>query len=339
MYPRRWKNLSSSPVCRVDGVSRSSTTTRLLASPQTVTRLSLASFIGLALIVVSGAAVRLTGSGLGCPDWPTCYRNRLTVSTSLHPLIEFSNRMVTVFLVVVIAALVIAAHRRTVRRRDLIWLSWGLVGGVVGDAVLGGIVVYTKLNPYLVMVHMWFSLALLSLGVVLYHRSRYDYAPQARAEIVSPATRKVAWLLDGIFVLIVIAGTATTGAGPHAGGSEGQVLAKRIPVALRDIVMVHSSLGVIFLGVVAGMFLVLEGTGAPSRLRGAAKRLLIVGFAQGIIGFVQYATHLPPLLVELHVLGATSLTIGVTTFQLTQVARDKDPDYAAQRALAGSPAV
>ena len=292
MYPPRWKNLSSSPVCRVDGVSRSSTTTRLIASPQTVTRLSLASFIGLALIVVSGAAVRLTGSGLGCPDWPTCYRNRLTVSTSLHPLIEFSNRMVTVFLVVVIAALVIAAHRRTVRRRDLIWLSWGLVGGVVGDAVLGGIVVYTKLNPYLVMVHMWFSLALLSLGVVLYHRSRYDYAPQARAEIVSPATRKVAWLLDGIFVLIVIAGTATTG-----------------------------------------------GTGAPSRLRGAAKRLLIVGFAQGIIGFVQYATHLPPLLVELHVLGATSLTIGVTTFQLTQVARDKDPDYAAQRVLAGSPAV
>ena len=269
----------------------------------TVTRLSLASFIGLALIVLSGAAVRLTGSGLGCPDWPTCYRNRLTVSTSLHPLIEFSNRMVTVFLVVVIVATVVAAHRRSVRRRDLIWLSWGLVGGVVGDAVLGAVVVYTKLNPYLVMVHMWFSLAMLSLGVVLYHRSRYDYA------------------------------TATTGAGPHAGGSEGQILAKRIPVALRDIVMVHSSLGVVFVGVVVGMFLVLEGTGAPSRLRGAAKRLLIVAFAQGVIGFVQYATHLPPLLVELHILGATSLTIGVTTFQLTQVARDKDPDYAAQRAL------
>ena len=305
----------------------STTAPRWRASPLTVTRLALASFIGLALIVLSGAAVRLTGSGLGCPDWPTCYRNRLTVSTSLHPLIEFSNRMVTVFLVVVIAATVIAAHRRTTRRRDLIWLSWGLVGGVIGDAVLGGVVVYTKLNPYLVMVHMWFSLAMLSLGVVLYHRSRYDYAPGARADVASIATRKVAWVLDGLFIL-----TATTGAGPHAGGSNGQVLAKRIPVALRDIVMVHSSLGVVFLGVVAGMVLVLQGTGAPSRLRGAASRLLIVAFAQGIIGFVQYATHLPPLLVELHILGATSLTIGVTTFQLTQVARDKDPDYAKAKA-------
>ena len=310
----------------------STTAPRWRASPLTVTRLALASFIGLALIVLSGAAVRLTGSGLGCPDWPTCYRNRLTVSTSLHPLIEFSNRMVTVFLVVVIAATVIAAHRRTTRRRDLIWLSWGLVGGVIGDAVLGGVVVYTKLNPYLVMVHMWFSLAMLSLGVVLYHRSRYDYAPGARAQVASEATRRVAWVLDGLFVLIVMAGTATTGAGPHAGGSDGQVLAKRIPVALRDIVMVHSSLGVVFLGVVAGMVLVLQGTGAPSRLRGAASRLLIVAFAQGIIGFVQYATHLPPLLVELHILGATSLTIGVTTFQLTQVARDKDPDYAKAKA-------
>ena len=310
----------------------STTAPRWRASPLTVTRLALASFIGLALIVLSGAAVRLTGSGLGCPDWPTCYRNRLTVSTSLHPLIEFSNRMVTVFLVVVIAATVIAAHRRTTRRRDLIWLSWGLVGGVIGDAVLGGVVVYTKLNPYLVMVHMWFSLAMLSLGVVLYHRTRYDYAPGARAEVASIAPRKVAWVLDGLFILIVMAGTATTGAGPHAGGSNGQVLAKRIPVALRDIVMVHSSLGVVFLGVVAGMVLVLQGTGAPSRLRGAASRLLIVAFAQGIIGFVQYATHLPPLLVELHILGATSLTIGVTTFQLTQVARDKDPDYAKAKA-------
>ena len=310
----------------------STTAPRWRASPLTVTRLALASFIGLALIVLSGAAVRLTGSGLGCPDWPTCYRNRLTVSTSLHPLIEFSNRMVTVLLVVVIAATVIAAHRRTTRRRDLIWLSWGLVGGVIGDAVLGGVVVYTKLNPSLVMVHMWFSLAMLSLGVVLYHRSRYDYAPGARAEVASIATRKVAWVLDGLFILIVMAGTATTGAGPHAGGSNGQVLAKRIPVALRDIVMVHSSLGVVFLGVVAGMVLVLQGTGAPSRLRGAASRLLIVAFAQGIIGFVQYATHLPPLLVELHILGATSLTIGVTTFQLTQVARDKDPDYAKAKA-------
>lgn len=304
---------------------------RLTASPKTVTRLSLASFIGLGLIVISGAAVRLTGSGLGCPDWPTCYKDRLTVSTSLHPLVEFSNRMVTVALVVVIAATVVAAHRRRPRRADLIWLSWSLVAGVIGDAVLGAVVVYTKLNPWLVMVHMWFSLALLSVGVVLYHRSRYDYSKDARADVASPATRQVARLLCGIFAVVVVLGTAATGAGPHAGGHDGQVVARRLPVALRDIVLAHSSVAVLFLGTVVGTFLVLEGIGAPARLRGAARRLLVVGVAQGVVGFVQYATHLPALLVELHVLGAVSLTIGVTTFQLSQVARDKDPDLLAQR--------
>jgi cytochrome c oxidase assembly protein subunit 15 len=309
---------------------------RLSVSPKAFSRLALASFIGLGLIVISGAAVRLTGSGLGCPDWPTCYKDRLTVSTQLHPLIEFSNRMVTVALVVVIGATVIGAYRRSTRRSDLVWLSWSLVAGVIGDAVLGAVVVYTKLNPYLVMVHMWFSLALLVVGIVLYHRSRYDYSPGARAEVANQATRKVAWALDALFVCVVIAGTAATGSGPHAGGSEGQVIARRLPVALRDVVMAHSSFAVAFLGAVLATFLILDATGAPGRLRGAAKRLLVVGVAQGAIGFLQYATHLPALLVELHVLGAVSLTIGVTTFQLSQVARDKDPDLAAELAAAAT---
>ncbi len=303
-------------------------------SPLGFTRFALASFIGLALIVISGAAVRLTGSGLGCPDWPSCYHDKLTASASIHPIIEFSNRMVTIALVIVFAATVVAAYRRTPRRRDLIWLSWALVGGVVGDAVIGGIVVYTKLNPYLVMVHMWFSLAMLAVGVVLHHRSRYDYARGARADVASPATRRAARVLDVLFILVIAAGTATTAAGPHAGGSQGQLVAKRLPVALRDIVMVHSSLAVAFVGCVLGLVLVLEAVGAPARIRGGSRRLLAVGVAQGAVGFLQYATHLPAWLVELHVVGAVSLTIGVTSFQLGQIARDKDPDLAAQKLAA-----
>ncbi len=293
-------------------------------SSKTFSRFALATFIGSGLIVISGAAVRLTGSGLGCPDWPTCYKDRLTVSTSLHPLIEFSNRLVTVALVVLIAATVVAAYLRAPRRRDLLVISWLLVLGVFGDAVLGAIVVYTKLNPYLVMIHMWLSLAMVALAVVLHHRSRYDYSPRARAEVASPATRRVAWVLDGLFVMVVAAGTATTGTGPHAGGSQGQVVAKRIPVALKDMVMAHSALAVAFLGMVLATFLILEAIGAPARIRGASERLLIVGVAQGAIGFLQFVTHLPALLVELHVVGVVSLTIGVTSFQLAQVARDKD---------------
>lgn len=304
---------------------------RLAISPVTFTRFALASFIGLGLIVISGAAVRLTGSGLGCPDWPSCYHDKLTASASIHPIIEFSNRLVTVALVLVFAATVIAAYLRTPKRRDLIWLSWALVAGVVGDAVIGGIVVYTKLNPYLVMIHMWFSLAMLAVGIILHHRSRYDYSPGARADVASPGTRKAALVLDVLFAAVIAAGTATTAAGPHAGGSQGQLVAKRLPMALRDIVMVHSSVAVAFVGCVLGLVLVLEATGAPARIRGGSRRLLLIGCAQGAIGFIQYATHLPAWLVELHVVGAVSLTIGVTSFQLGQIARDKDPDVVAEK--------
>ena len=307
-------------------------------SPKLFTRFALASFIALGLIVISGAAVRLTGSGLGCPDWPSCYRHQLTASNNLHPIIEFGNRMVTIALVIVFAATVVAAYLRSPKRRDLIWLSWALIAGVVGDAVIGGIVVYTKLNPYLVMVHMWFSLAMLAVGVVLHHRSRYDYSPGARADVASPATRRLSRILVVLFILVIMAGTGATGAGPHAGGSQGQLVAKRLPVALRDIVVAHSALALAFIGAVMATFVILEATGAPARIRGGAKRLFIVGCAQGIVGFVQYATHLPALLVELHVLGAESLTIGMTSFQLGQVARDKDPDLVAQKAAETTPA-
>lgn len=314
------------------------TARRFRVSPKLFTRFALASFIALGLIVISGAAVRLTGSGLGCPDWPSCYRHQLTASNNLHPIIEFGNRMVTIALVIVFAATVVAAYLRSPKRRDLIWLSWALIAGVVGDAVIGGIVVYTKLNPYLVMVHMWFSLAMLAVGVVLHHRSRYDYSPGARADVASPATRRLSRILVVLFILVIMAGTGATGAGPHAGGSQGQLVAKRLPVALRDIVVAHSALALAFIGAVMATFVMLEATGAPARIRGGAKRLFIVGCAQGIVGFVQYATHLPALLVELHVLGAVSLTIGMTSFQLGQVARDKDPDLVAQKAAETTPA-
>ena len=273
---------------------------------------------------MSGAAVRLTGSGLGCPDWPSCYHHQLQASASFHPIIEFGNRLVTIAITVLIVVTIVAAHLRAPKRRDLVGLSWLLGLGVVADAVLGGIVVYTKLNPYLVSVHMWLSLAMVVVGVVLFHRSKCQYGPGSRADIASEATRKVAWLISAIFTLVVMAGTTATGSGPHAGGSQGQLVAKRLPFALRDVVMAHAAIATCFVGLVAAMFIILESVGAPGRLRSASKRLLIVSCLQGAIGFIQYATHLPPWLVEIHVLGAVSLTMGVASFQLSQVARDKE---------------
>ncbi len=293
-------------------------------SPKAFTKFSLATFIASALIVLSGAAVRLTGSGLGCPDWPSCYHDRFTSSLSLHPLVEFSNRMVTAVYFIVLIATVIAAHLRAAKRRDLILLSWSLIVGLIAEAVLGGIVVYTHLNPWLVATHMWLSLGMLVIAIVLHHRSRYDYSPDARADVASPLTRKGSIVLCAVFAAIIVTGTGATGTGPHAGGFSGQDVAKRLPIALKDAVFAHSAIAMVFLGMVVAIFVLLESSSGPARLRGGARRLLYVAIAQGVIGFIQYATHLPAWLVELHVLGAVSLTIGVTHFQLAQIARDRE---------------
>jgi heme a synthase len=294
-------------------------------SPRAFSRLALANFAAMFLIIATGAAVRLTGSGLGCPDWPNCFGHRLTAPLGqVHSVIEDANRLVTVLLVVLTVVTVVAALLRTPRRSDLVWLSAGLVGGVIADALLGAIVVYTKLNPWLVSGHMALSLAMVVLAGVLFHRATHRYGPDARRELRCPWTMQLArWLWVALGATLV-AGMSTTGSGPHSGGSQGQVVAKRLPFALHSAAWVHSVCAVAFLGIVAGAYLVLERTGAATRVTTGAKRLLVVGAAQGIIGVVQYATHLPVLLVELHVIGAVSITIGVLYFQLAQVARDRE---------------
>ncbi|HWF21841.1 MAG TPA: COX15/CtaA family protein, partial [Acidimicrobiales bacterium] len=122
-------------------------------SPRAFRRLCQFTLVIVVLNVVTGAAVRLSDSGLGCPDWPTCSKHELTPPLSLHPVVEFGNRVVVFVLVVACAAALIGAWRRSPFRKDLTWLAGGLILGVIGEAVLGGIVVYSKLNPYVVMVH------------------------------------------------------------------------------------------------------------------------------------------------------------------------------------------
>jgi len=285
----------------------------------------MANFASMFLIIATGAAVRLTGSGLGCPDWPNCFRHQLTAPLGQwHSVVEDANRFVTVLLVVLTLVTLGAAVLRAPRRKDLVWLSASLVAGIVADAVLGAEVVYTKLNPWLVSTHMALSLAMLLAAGVLHHRSKYRYGPGERREVRCEWTVPLARWLWLPLSLTLLAGMATTGSGPHAGGSEGQVVAKRLPFALHNAAWVHSVCAVAFLGIVLGSWLVLERTGAPSRVVGGAKRLLVIGSLQGVIGIVQYATHLPVLLVELHVIGAASVTVGVLHFQLSQVARERE---------------
>ena len=298
----------------------------MAVSPRVFSRLALANFVATIVIIATGAAVRLTGSGLGCPDWPNCLRHQLIAPIGqVHPVIEDANRLVSGIFVVLTVVTLVAAWSRRPRRGDLVALSAGMVGAVVADALLGEAVVYSKLNPWLVSGHMGLSLATVVLAGVLYHRATHVYGPDARHDVRCEWTVPLARWLWVLLTATVLAGTATTGSGPHSGGSQGQVVAKRLPFTLHAAAWVHSSCAVAFLGVIAGAYLVLERTGAASYVTRVARRLLVVGVAQGMIGVVQYATHLPIVLVELHVIGATALTVGVLRFHLAQVARDREP--------------
>ena len=281
-------------------------------SPSLSYRLNVAALVLTALIVLTGGAVRLTGSGLGCSNWPECSAGHLTPPLQFHSLVEFGNRLVTVVLVIAVAAAFLGTIFRSPRRRDLVWLSGGLVAGVIAQAVLGGIVVYTKLNPYVVMVHFFATLLLLVDAVVLVHRSTRDYSPGSAHLLVPRTLIRLFYGLLALLAVVIAAGTATSGAGPHAGDSSGQQVAKRIPIALRDMAELHSSLALLLIGVTIGLVVALHIVDVPERVRRAARVLMGVMVAQAAVGYTQYFTHLPALLVEVHLLGATALVIGAT---------------------------
>jgi cytochrome c oxidase assembly protein subunit 15 len=286
---------------------------------------ALASFLSMILIVLTGAAVRLTGSGLGCPDWPTCFKGKVTGSMSIHPFIEYSNRMVTGALIVIVGVTFLAAWFRDERRTDLLILSGALVVGVFADAILGAFVVYSKLNPYLVSLHLVISLAMVAIGTLLYHHSKYVYGRGARQDVRDPYFRNLGRWLWVPFVVLVFTGTATTGSGPHAGSSQGQLVARRLPWAFSSAAWVHSLAAIFFIGIVLGLVLAIWRSTAPMALKVGVKRLLWVSLAQAAIGAIQYLTHVPAWLVEIHELGAVALTIGMVQFNVRQYARDREP--------------
>ena len=271
-------------------------------SPSLSHRLNVLALVLTALIVVTGAAVRLTGSGLGCADWPECSVGHLTPALQFHGLVEFGNRLVTVVLTVaVIAAALLGWVSRSPRRRDLIWLSGGLVAGVVAQAVLGGIVVYTKLNPYLVMVHSSPPCCCGGRGrpgPPLHPRLQPGIGPSPGAPATAaPLLRRLAPRRR-----------RRRGHGHHRRGpprrrTSGQQAAKRLPIALRDMAELHSSLALLLIGVTIGLVVALHMVDVPERSAARARILLVVLVAQAAVGYTQYFTHLPALLVEVHILG------------------------------------
>ncbi len=271
--------------------------------------LTLASLV---LIVVTGGAVRLTGSGLGCSDWPTCEPGQLTPrsASDLHAMVEFVNRLITGVVSLAVVATVVASWRRRPARTDLRWLALGLVGGVAGQIVLGGLTVLFDLAPPLVMGHLLVSMLLLWNALVLVHRAREPepLAPAAPAPTPPPPSlqgrRLGAVVLPVLASLVVVTGTVVTAAGPHAGDET----APRLDVAVPDVARVHAVTVWLLL---AAVLLTLRALGARATsdepLGRAGRRLLVVVVAQGALGYLQYATDVPALLVGVHLLGACAV--------------------------------
>jgi heme a synthase len=257
------------------------------------------------LNVLTGAAVRLSDSGLGCPDWPTCSQHHLTPPLRLHPVVEFGNRLVVFVLVIACLVTVVASFLRRPDRNDLRWLSSGLVVGVIGEAVLGAFVVYTKLNAYVVMTHFMVGMALLAAAVELTLVA--GHRPGRGTLAVSRGARALTRCLVALMVVVLAAGAATTGAGPHAGGKG----AKRIPIGLEDMTRIHAEVVIAAVLVLLALLWVLWRTDAPRRVQDAGRVLLAVMVAQGIVGYTQFFTRLPAVLVGIHVLGAS--TVWATT--------------------------
>ena len=276
-------------------------------TPAGYRRITLFALVALAFIVVTGAAVRLTGSGLGCTDWPTCEQGRLAPSeiTDAPAMIEFVNRLITGVVSVAVVLAVTGAARRVPRRRDLVWLAAGLVAGVVAQIVLGGLVVLFELSPRLVMGHFLLSMVILWNATVLHHRAGQPEGPST--PVVGPPAIGLARLAAAAATLAVFLGTVLTAAGPHAGDSQ----AARLDLSVAEVARLHGISVVLLVGLALALVVVLRRQAAPAPAQRSAQVLLVVLLAQAAVGYVQYFTGVPALLVGIHVVGAVAVWVAV----------------------------
>jgi len=259
----------------------------------------------LCVIVFTGALVRLTGSGLGCSDWPRCNEERFVDVSTGHTFIEQANRLFTGVVSASVIAAVLLAHIRKPVRRDLVLLAWSLVVGVLAQIVIGGIVVLTGLNPYANMAHFLVSLVLIACALLLYRRAA---VPQSEKWFRSiPTHLVVPHLVLILFACIaVVTGTVVTATGPHAGGED----AIRFGFELVSVVRVHS-ISVISTVALLVFLLVRSRRIQDVDYRDSLTSVAFVAISQAGIGYVQYFTGVPVVLVAAHIVGAVAFFISI----------------------------
>ena len=265
-------------------------------------------------LVVTGGAVRLTGSGLGCPTWPECTEGSYTpvahqAEPQLNVWIEFGNRLLTFVLVIASVAVVIAVLRS--KRKDLRGLAMGQFLGIFGQGILGGITVLTDLNPIPVAGHLLLSIILIAGATSLYSRR---YSPAVFVKAV-PLTHKISLAHVAISFLVIVLGTIVTGSGPHAGDAQ----AKRFGFDIRTVAWIHADAVIFLLGLTLAFYVALETSVQTKR---AIKIFTVIALAQGAIGYIQYFTGIPEILVAAHLLGATLVWIAAWRIRLSVITQN-----------------
>ncbi|HKR69611.1 MAG TPA: COX15/CtaA family protein [Streptosporangiaceae bacterium] len=314
----------------------------LRPTPLAMRRIAFVGVLASLAIIPTGAAVRLSQSGLGCTDWPDCTANSLVASGEhgdplIHQWVEFGNRLVTTAIFVIAIAVFIAAWRFRAgpdgkRRRDLVWLASAQPAGIAAQALIGGIVVLTKLSPFWVSLHYLATLPVLAAAVALHVRCTETTQPAK--PLVAPLVRLVARALVLVASLMMLAGTLVTGTGPLAGAGD---VPRYHFLSLTAITQLHADIGWV-LGTLAVMLtLIMHVTEAPRR----AVRLcwIVLGLIglQGAIGYAQYFSGLPAGLVWVHV--ANTALIWIAIIRLTYALRDRGEVDAPEAADSAEPAL
>lgn len=271
---------------------------------QALVALAIASLLTQSGIVITGGAVRLTGSGLGCPDWPHCTSGRFTPTPEmgLHGVIEFGNRLLTVVVGLVALAMLLAILRTLSSsrpRRDLLVPAAVLLAVVPAQAIVGGITVWTDLNPWVVMFHFLVSAFLVGVATLLVRRAQRP-GGQVPQRMGHPWLERLAGLVLVATAVTVYLGTVVTGSGPHAGDPD----SPRTGLDVALVTHIHADAVLVLVGLSLGLYCMARALGSPGRVARAAGVLLGLELAQGVLGVVQYRLELPELLVGLHMVGA-----------------------------------
>ena len=278
--------------------------------PRVHRHILLANLVAQVGIILTGGLVRLTGSGLGCPTWPECvpgsYVPVREQEEGIHKVIEFGNRTLTGLLAVVAVLAVWAVWRWTPVRRLKVAAVTVLVGVAV-QAVLGGVTVLTELHPVTVAAHFLVSAGLVAAAAYLWFcRDEREGSPRP---LVHDLVRRVAWVTCGVAAVVLTLGTVVTGSGPHSGDADAPA---RFGFDPRTISWLHADAVMLFVGLVVAVWLATRLSPAPARVTATWRTVLLVTLAQGLIGYVQYLTDLPEILVLAHMLGASLLVVALT---------------------------